>query len=237
MRTSLARNSPSVGALSRSLPRRGVEEFYSGSYVDPSVTAKEKLANARSGDAWPAALLRMKSFDDLHKLWYVLLKEKNFLMSERNAYWQYQVTQPNHGRLKKVKLGMKRLLTVLARREIHQQCLRAKEILKKQELREQLETQRFKLEEQIKQLRHKIDRLGPEDSLQKIGWEQSLMQHEADREGLLLQLRPLRKETMQLLVPDWRLQKKYSDLPGPVNWKHERVRALALRNKSFVRQY
>ncbi|CAE8612047.1 unnamed protein product [Polarella glacialis] len=208
------------------LPRRGIEEFWRGGHRDSLLNAGEKQAAAKSGDPWPAVLLRLKSFEEMHKLWFVLLKEKNFLLGEQHEARQRRVRWMHHGRLKKVKLSMKRILTVLTRREIHQQALRAKEILAQQENREELETQRFHLEESMKVLGHKIRRSEPRDSLAISAWKSTLQKYEADHSRLIQELVPLRKDTMQLLTPDWRYSRKYSDLPGAINWRKHWVRAL-----------
>lgn len=221
-----------AGAAMRSsvrLPRRGVEDFWKGGSRDPTINAGAKLGNAISGDPWPAVLLRMKSFEDMHKLWYVCLKEKNFLLAEQHEAKQQRIRWRHHGRLKKCKLTMKRILTVLTRREIHQQALRAKEILAKQQERETLETQRFQLEESMKVLAHKVRQAGPRDSMASAAWKATLQKYEADHGQLLQDLAPLRRDTMQLLAVDWRYSRKYSDLPGATRWRKEWIRALQER--------
>lgn len=75
----LARSSvgQSLTRLFRTSPlRRGLEEFYD---TKNHLRVNE---NPVAGRAWEASELRRKSFTDLHKLWYVLLKERNALLTE-----------------------------------------------------------------------------------------------------------------------------------------------------------
>ncbi|KAL8435315.1 hypothetical protein Efla_002570 [Eimeria flavescens] len=169
-------------------PKRGIEELWKGGYLDPSLPATAKETLAVAGDAWPAKLLRQKSFQDLHALWFVLLKEKNLLLGERGS------------RVKRVKLSMKRLLTVLSRRAIHQQCLLAQRLLQQQQKREALELHRHQTERQLLLLQHKI-RLQQQQqqqgsssssSLAFHAWQQQLEEARAKHEEILLQLQPLR---------------------------------------------
>ena len=216
---------------------RGIESFWAGGQLDPKATPEIVTGNTNTGDAWPAVLLRMKSFDDLHKLWHVLLQEKNFLLTERQHSKAYKSQWKGHGRLKKVKMSMKRILTVLSRRAIHQQTLRAKDMLEKQTVREELETRRFELEEQIARLKFKIERMGNAESPAKVAWHSALRKCETDVNALMEELGPLRKDTMQMLVADWRFTHKYSDLPGNWRWKKEWVRALEDRKPNYIREY
>lgn len=48
--------------------------------------------------------LRLKSNEDLHKLWYVLLKEKNMLLTMAEAYEEEGEQMPNPERFDKVNL-------------------------------------------------------------------------------------------------------------------------------------
>jgi len=69
------------------------------------------------GRAWRAEELRLKSHTDLHKLWYVLLIEKNKLRSD--MLFSVQMGQYFYGydHIKKVRLSMARLLTVVNERK------------------------------------------------------------------------------------------------------------------------
>lgn len=55
-----------------------------------------------SGRGWKASELRFKSWDDLHKLWFVLLKEKNMLMTQRQMLHAQNLRFPNPERIPKV---------------------------------------------------------------------------------------------------------------------------------------
>mmetsp|Transcript_16989 Transcript_16989/g.26533 ORF Transcript_16989/g.26533 Transcript_16989/m.26533 type:complete len:150 (-) Transcript_16989:30-479(-) len=89
--------------------RRGFEEFFDGSF-------RGSENEFGTGRAWTAGELRGKCFDDLHKLWYILLKEKNMLMSERNNARVHGQEMSNPERLVKVKKSMARLKTVVGER-------------------------------------------------------------------------------------------------------------------------
>ncbi|PON93342.1 Ribosomal protein [Trema orientale] len=55
------------------------------------------------GRSWKASELRLKSWDDLQKLWYVLLKEKNMLMTQRQMLHAQNLRFPNPERIPKVR--------------------------------------------------------------------------------------------------------------------------------------
>lgn len=71
-----------------------------------------------SGRAWTAADLRRKGFDDLHKLWYVLYKERNLILSEREKIRKQQrpTTGAEEHRYIKVKKSMAAIKLVLSER-------------------------------------------------------------------------------------------------------------------------
>lgn len=77
----------------------------------------DQRKQTKTGRAWRPEELRLKCHSDLHKLWYVLLKEKNklnsdFLMSKQLGQYFY-----GHQDLGKVRLSMARLLTVVNERK------------------------------------------------------------------------------------------------------------------------
>lgn len=86
-----------------------IEEFF-----DRPVKAGEPIVVGR---AWKAEELRRKSFDDLHKLWYVLYKERNMLQTEKVDANKRGGAMIAPSRMRKVRLSMTRLKHVLHERQ------------------------------------------------------------------------------------------------------------------------
>jgi len=73
-------------------------------------------SEVKHGRAWTKDDLRIKSNTDLHKLWYVLLKERNMLLTMEHEYNDKGFYFPSPERLDKVKIGMKNLEEVIKER-------------------------------------------------------------------------------------------------------------------------
>lgn len=97
-------------ALHTTISRRGLEEFF-----DHPENWGE--TNVKSGAPWTAKQLRTKSNEDLHKLWYVLLKEKNMLLTLEQEARRQRLQMPSPERLRKVERSMIRVETVVNERE------------------------------------------------------------------------------------------------------------------------
>ncbi|OXB54838.1 hypothetical protein ASZ78_016451 [Callipepla squamata] len=112
-RRSVPRSGPLCRArlLHATLPQRGLEEFFD----DPKNWGEKTV---KSGDAWNIKQLRAKSSQDLHKLWYVLLKEKNMLLTLEQESKRQLKPMPSPERLEKVQKSMKNIDLVVREREI-----------------------------------------------------------------------------------------------------------------------
>ena len=95
----------------RGIRFRGIEEFYD--------TTTEKGELPLTGRAWSASELRLKSFSDLHKLWFILLKERNMLETERQLARSTRRPElwREPYRMRKVKKSMARIKHVLGERK------------------------------------------------------------------------------------------------------------------------
>lgn len=69
------------------------------------------------GRAWSADELRRKSFDDLHKLWFVLVKELNLLSTQRAEATRMGQRWFGIHRMYKCRLSLARIKTVLSERQ------------------------------------------------------------------------------------------------------------------------
>ncbi|GAM29457.1 hypothetical protein SAMD00019534_126330, partial [Acytostelium subglobosum LB1] len=85
----------------------GLKQFFEHEY--------KKGTYPLSGNSWEARDLRGKSFEDLHKLWFVLLKERNKVATERELAKGHKLTNPL--RLKKIRKSMAAIKVVLGERD------------------------------------------------------------------------------------------------------------------------
>lgn len=104
----------SAAAATATSGHNPLEEFFE---ADRSQDEDKPIVYGRS---WKASELRLKSWDDLQKLWYVLLKEKNMLMTQRQMLHAQNFRFPNPERLPKVRKSMCRIKHVLAERAIEE---------------------------------------------------------------------------------------------------------------------
>ncbi|KAA0165742.1 hypothetical protein FNF27_06568 [Cafeteria roenbergensis] len=105
----------SIRLMHASAPSAGMEEFFAPAY---GVDGEGKRMRKPVGRSWRAAELRGKSFEDLHRLWWVCLKEKNALMTDRMYYNQVSVEMPDSSRVRKVRKTMARIKRVLSERKM-----------------------------------------------------------------------------------------------------------------------
>ncbi|CAH1127813.1 unnamed protein product [Ceutorhynchus assimilis] len=96
-------------SISTSPPLKDLMEFFD---------QKDKWGGieVKTGRAWNKEEMRLKSNTDLHKLWYILLKERNMLLTmEQDAKDQVRLF-PNPERLDKVEISMENLEAVVRER-------------------------------------------------------------------------------------------------------------------------
>lgn len=85
----------SKAQFSSSAVRRDLMEFFD----DKKNWTELKVKHGRE---WRIDELRLKSNVDLHKLWYVLHKERNMLLTMEEIYVQKGIPMPSHERIAKV---------------------------------------------------------------------------------------------------------------------------------------
>jgi large subunit ribosomal protein L47 len=70
-----------------------------------------------TGRSWKIDELRIKSNDDLHKLWYVLLREKNAILADACVFEKISGEKMPKSRLEKVEKSMTRLQQIIKERK------------------------------------------------------------------------------------------------------------------------
>lgn len=99
----------SVAGIHSTVPRYDLMEFFD----DKKNWGKNEV---RCGRSWRLDELRIKSNSDLHKLWYVLLKEKNMLLTLEHECERAYELLPNPERIDKVQISMDNIEAVVRER-------------------------------------------------------------------------------------------------------------------------
>lgn len=100
--------------LSTGSCRKGFEEFFPPGVYEGENHAEE---NSVVGRGWKISELRIRSNTDLHKFWYVLLKEKNMLLTLDQECKRLGLFVPGGTRLHKVEQTMDLVERVVKERE------------------------------------------------------------------------------------------------------------------------
>ncbi|CCM03529.1 uncharacterized protein FIBRA_05663 [Fibroporia radiculosa] len=76
-------------------PNHGLWAFFRRKEVDGKVSHETlepaDIVNDNSGRSWKAVELRRKSFKDLHTLWYVLMRERNLLVTQNEEARRHKI--------------------------------------------------------------------------------------------------------------------------------------------------
>lgn len=82
----------------------GLSDFFTNQQVYPV------------GRSWGVSECRLKSSDELHKLWFILIKERNMLYTYRHICDKYKITMKGTDRLWKIKSSLTSIKFVLGER-------------------------------------------------------------------------------------------------------------------------
>ena len=99
--------------ITTSLTRNGIEEFFPPGVYEGANHVEEEPDFGRS---WSCSELRNKSNTDLHKLWYVLLKERNMMSTLRHECERLGIPCPGPERHSSVIHSMNNLKSVVDER-------------------------------------------------------------------------------------------------------------------------
>ncbi|KAF8373231.1 mrpl-47, partial [Pristionchus pacificus] len=98
------------------IARRGfVNQFFDD--TDNLGVTSELRPKKRPGRSWTSDELRLKSNTDLHKLWFVCLKERNMLLTVKKAYIAQGKYMPNPERIDRVDETMEAIKEVVDERD------------------------------------------------------------------------------------------------------------------------